>query len=173
MKKSKKIPKTYLPKFTEGGTGGSATSNLYSDKRLTNTQKDSIYQTIGAAGTSYATANNQAAYTDPNYKVNNSSKGAWQSQGTSESGADAIQSGVSQAIPMAGLFHGISEAGQSAVGTQGANAGSQYFFEPHKLITHAIDGEGLFSAKDREEHGLGSLNSIQFAQGGISQTPYQ
>jgi len=174
MKKSKKIPKTYLPKFPEGGTGGDATSNLYSDKRLTNTQKNSMYQALGAAGTSYATANNQAAYSDPNYKINNSSKGSWQSQGGSEGTADVVQSGVASAIPMASLFHGISEAGQSAVGTKGANAGSQYFFEPHKLITHAIDGEGLFNNKDREEHGLGSLNNLGsniFSHGGLSQAP--
>lgn len=174
MKKSKKIPKTHLPKFNNGGKGD-ATSNLYNNKRnvsLTTDQKNSIYSTLGAAGTSYAAGNNQAAYSDPNYKLNNSSKGAWQSQGGSEGVADSIQSGVSSAIPIAGLFHGISESAQSAVGTQGANAGAQYFFEPHKLITHAIDGEGLFNAKDREEHGLGKLNGgIRFAMGGMNMQP--
>lgn len=182
-KKNKK-----LPKFAPGGTmnfdefgnpiqstnSGSATSNLYNEKRnsgLTNQQKNDMYAAIGAAGTSYAMSNNQAAYNDPNYKINNSSKGAWQSQGSSEGVADSIQSGVSSAIPIAGLFHGISESAQSAVGTQGANAGAQYFFEPHKLITHAIDGEGLFNAKDREEHGLGKLNNLTHAYGGVNMAP--
>lgn len=165
MKKSKKIP----------GEGGDATSNLYNNKRnvsLTTDQKNSIYSTLGAAGTSYAAGNNQAAYSDPNYQMNNSSKGAWQSTGGAEGIADSIQSGVASVIPQAALFHGLSESVQSAVGTQGANAGAQYFFEPHKLITHAIDGEGLFNAKDREEHGLGKLNGgIRFAMGGMNMQP--
>jgi hypothetical protein len=49
MKKSnKKIPKTYLPKFGNGGEGGDATSNLYNEKRGINQTSDAQY--MAAAG---------------------------------------------------------------------------------------------------------------------------
>ena len=63
---------------------------------------------------------------------------------------DPIQEGVAQAIPLAGLFHGISEAGQGiAASTAGSDPEKQamfsdisgYLFEPHKLLTKLATGE--------------------------------
>lgn len=67
-----------------------------------------------------------------------------------EQGVDVVQDTVASAVPVAGLFHGISEMGQS-IGAEvdPDNADKQkYFFEPHRLITDGLIGGEFFGTAD-------------------------
>lgn len=67
-----------------------------------------------------------------------------------EQGVDAVQDTVASVVPVAGLFHGISEMGQSlGAKIDPKNADKQkYFFEPHRLITDGLIGGEFFGTAD-------------------------
>lgn len=67
-----------------------------------------------------------------------------------EQGVDVVQDTVASVVPAAGLFHGISEMGQSlGAKIDPKNADKQkYFFEPHRIITDGLIGGEFFGAAD-------------------------
>lgn len=88
-----------------------------------------------------------------------------------EQGVNVVQDTVASVVPVAGLFHGISEMGQS-IGAKidPKNADKQkYFFEPHRLITDGLIG-GEFAGtadwqiaekKKKQEEGIATALRAQ------------
>jgi hypothetical protein len=109
MKKSnKKVPKTHLPKFVNGGEGGDATSNLYNKKR--GVSNDQYAQAAGAIATGGMQA--YSGYNTP---------GATSLEKTRslQAGADTAKVGVATAInPLLGTAVGAVTQIGSGVQTQ-------------------------------------------------------
>ena len=109
MKKSnKKVPKTHLPKFVNGGEGGDATSNLYNKKR--GVSNDQYAQAAGAIA-----AGGMQAYSGYN------TPGATSLEKTRslQAGADTAKVGVATAInPLLGTAVGAVTQIGSGVQTQ-------------------------------------------------------
>ena len=165
----------YLPKFQSGGFGtgdpnsfGSNTDRFGQSAGLTTDKDSPIYNdnliddlnkgntgNEGGDGVGYATqALNTAgnlvggirASTDDTYTGR-------REEGAAEGVANVVQETMASIFPVAGLFHAGSEALQSAVGTDSVGGGiMSYFLEPHRLITDAIDGTGLYDPNTPKTH---------------------